>query len=93
MTRRASDTHPEEPDADHGQVGPESAGQSGDTQGLSAALEAAGESVEELAAGGQDYEAALLEGVEDAADHPEQSVRTRQDQTRPAELAPVNRSE
>ncbi len=91
MTRRASDAHPDEPDADHGQVGPESGGQSGDTQGLSAALEAAGESVEELAAGGQDYEAALLQGVEDAADHPEQSVRTRQDQTRSPELAPVNR--
>jgi hypothetical protein len=93
MTRRASDAHPDEPDADHGQVGPDSAGQSGDTQGLSAALEAAGESVEELAAGGQDYEAALLEGVEDAADHPEKAVRTRQDQTRSPELAPLNRQD
>ena len=93
MTQRERDARSDEPDSDHGQVGPDSAGQSGDTQGLSAALEAAGESVEELAAGGQDYEAALLEGVEDAADHPEQSVRTRQNQTRTPELSPVNRSE
>ena len=93
MNRRASDAHPDEPDADHGQVGPESAGQSGDTQGLSALSEAAGQSVEELAESGQDYEAEVIEGIEDAADHPEKPVRTRQDQIRPPELAPVNRSE
>jgi hypothetical protein len=34
---------------DHGQVGSDSAGQSGDTQGLSQIADAAGETVEELA--------------------------------------------
>jgi len=93
MTQRTRNELSDETDADHGQVGPESAGQSGDTQGLSALAEAAGQSVEELAAGGQDYEAEVIEGVEDAADHPERPVRTRQDQSRLPELAPLNRSE
>ena len=50
-------------------------------------------SVEELAESGQTYEAELLEGVEEAADHPEQPVHTREDQERSPELAPVRKSE
>lgn len=56
---------------DPGQVGPDSAGQSGDTQSLSSIADAADESVEELADGDQALEAGIVEGVEDAADHPE----------------------
>ncbi len=59
------------------------AGQSGDTQGLSSNAEAAGESVEELADAGQDYEADVVLGLEDAADHPEQPVPTHQKDPRP----------
>ena len=57
-----------------GQLGPDSGGQSGDTQGLSPVPEAADESVEELADEGQDFEAEIVQGVEDAGDHPEQPV-------------------
>jgi hypothetical protein len=65
--------------SDAGQVGPDSAGQSGDTQALSATAEAADESVEELAETGQAYEAGIIAGVEDAGDHPNQPVRTHED--------------
>ncbi len=54
--------------------GADSGGQSGDTQGLSQAVEAAEESVEDLAAAGQDFEAQILRGVEDATDHPGKPV-------------------
>lgn len=57
-----------------GQPGPDSGGQSGDTQGLSPVAEAADESVEELADEGQDFEAEIVQGVEDAGDHPERPV-------------------
>ena len=63
---------------DPGQVGPDSGGQSGDTQGLSQIADAADESVEELADTGQAYEADVIEGVEDAADHPERPVPTHE---------------
>jgi hypothetical protein len=54
--------------------GPDSGGQSGDTQGLSNVADAADESVEELEDTGQSYEADVIEGMEDAADHPERPV-------------------
>jgi hypothetical protein len=47
-------------------LGAGSAGQSGDTQGLSHAEEADSESVEELVEEGQDFEAGMVAGVEDA---------------------------
>jgi hypothetical protein len=65
--------------SDPGQVGPESAGQSGDTQGLAEDDEAASESVEELAEDEQTYEAEVVDGVEDAGDHPERPVRSHED--------------
>ena len=61
-----------------GHGGPDSGGQSGDTQGLSPIADATDESVEELADTGQDYEAEVVAGVEDAADHPEQPVWTHE---------------
>lgn len=89
MTQREHDAQPEELDRDHGQHGPDSAGQSGDTQGLSPTADATDESVEELADDGQYYEAGVIEGVEDAADHPETPAHTRQDQNRQPELPPL----
>lgn len=71
-------------------TGPESAGQSGDTQGLPDESVAAAESVEELAEDEQAFEAGIVDGVEDAGDHPERPVRSHED-TRPvleSELPP-----
>jgi hypothetical protein len=56
----------------------DSAGQSGDAQGLSQVADADEESVRELAETDQAYEAEAVEGLEDAADHPERPVYTRQ---------------
>jgi hypothetical protein len=56
---------------DPAQVGPDSARQSGDLQGLSEIEDEDDESVEELADDDQAFEAEAVEGVEDAADHPE----------------------
>lgn len=63
--------------------GPDTAGQSGDIQGLSSNAESAGESVGELADSGQDYEADVVQGLEDAADHPEKPVPTHEKDPRP----------
>jgi len=59
-------------------TGPGSAGQSGDTQGLSDVPEAGTESVEELVEEGQSLEAALISGVEDAPDADVAEVHTKQ---------------
>jgi hypothetical protein len=74
--------------ADPGQVGAESGGQSGSSQRLSSVEEANEESVEELSDTDQAYEAAAVEGVEDAADHPERSVHTHLEYGRPDDLPP-----
>ena len=71
------DQTPDEAGDQPGQGGLGSDGQSGDAQGLSQAVEAAEESVRELAAAGQDYEAQILKGVEDATDHPGKPVPDR----------------
>jgi hypothetical protein len=74
--------------SDPGQVGSDSAGQSGDTQGLSQIADAADESVEELTDTEQAYEAEVVAGVEDAADHPERPVCTSEDYARAADIPP-----
>jgi len=74
--------------SDPGQVGSASAGQSGDTQGLSQIADAADESVEELADTDQAYEAEAVSGIEDAADHPERAVRTSEDRARSDDIPP-----
>ncbi len=67
LITRTSDRSPHEADV-----------QSGDTQGLSNAEQANSESVEELAADGQSFEAAAVSGVEDADDPDVHEVRTRE---------------
>ena len=57
--------------------GAHSAGQSGDTQGLSNVEETDSESVEELVEEGQDFEAGAVAGIEEA-DASQGEVRTRQ---------------
>jgi len=71
---KENDEHSDETGGKPGQGGPGGGGQSGDAQGLSQAVEAAEESVRDLAAAGQDYEAQILKGVEDATDHPGKPV-------------------
>jgi hypothetical protein len=60
------------------QGGPGSAGQSGDTQGLSDVAEAGSESVLELVEEGQSFEAEVISGVEDAADPDVAEVHTKE---------------
>lgn len=69
--------------SDPGRVGLESGGQSGDAQGLPGSSEAAEESVEALAEDGQPFESEVIDGVEEAGDHPERPVRSHEDR-RPA---------
>lgn len=59
-------------------MGPGSAGQSGDTQGLSDVAEAGSESVEELIEEGQSFEAETISGVENAPDADVAEVHTKQ---------------
>ena len=59
-------------------LGPNSAGQSGDTQGLSDVAGADSESVEELLEEGQSFEAEAVAGVENAPDPDVAEVRTKQ---------------
>ncbi|MEO8050700.1 MAG: hypothetical protein ABI833_09820 [Acidobacteriota bacterium] len=64
--------------ADKKGLGPDSAGQSGDTQGLSNRAEADSESVEELIEEGQFFEAEVISGIENAPDADVAEVHTRQ---------------
>jgi hypothetical protein len=78
---------------DPGQVGSDSAGQSGDSQRLSSIADASDESVQELADTDQALEAGIVEGVEDAADHPERPVHTHLEYGRPDDVPPGSASE
>jgi len=76
---------------DPAEVGTNSAGQSASSQGLSADADAAEDSVEDLADTSQGTEAAAVEGVEDAADHPERPTHTHEEYGRPDDLPPKRR--
>jgi hypothetical protein len=86
--RRDEQAQPDELGTDPAQVGPRSAGQSGDPQGLSHVEDASEESVEELADTNQAFESAAVEGVEDAAEHPERPAHTHEEYGRPDDLPP-----
>lgn len=73
---------------DPAEVGARSAGQSGGSQGLSHVAEANEESVEELADTDQAFESAAVEGIEDAADHPERPAHTHEEYGRPDDVPP-----
>lgn len=74
-----NEAQPDELGNDPAQVGPDSAGQSGDLQGLSEIEDEDSESVEELADDDQAFEAETVEGVEDAADHPGRPTHTHEE--------------
>lgn len=57
-------------------LGADSAGQAGDTEGLSREEDVDSESVEKLTEEGQDYEAEIVDGVEEALD-PSEGRRAR----------------
>src|SRR5262245_19185029 len=59
-------------------LGPESGGQSGDTEDISMDEIADSESVEELLEEGQAFEAGVVSGVENAPDADEGEIRTRE---------------
>jgi hypothetical protein len=59
-------------------LGPDSAGQSGDIQDLSDVADADSESVEELIEEGNAYEAEVIEGVENVPDADVSEVRTHE---------------
>src|SRR6266446_3671100 len=73
---------------DPAEVGTRSAGQSGSAQGLSEVADANEESVEELADTDQAFESAAVEGIEDAADHPERPTHTHEEYGRPDDVPP-----
>ena len=60
------------------ETGPDSAGQSGDDQGLPDTPGADSETVRELADEGQYFEAGVIDGVENAPDPAVSEVRTRE---------------
>lgn len=59
-------------------LGPSAGGQSGDVQGLSETEDVDSESVSELAEEGQDYEAEVVSGVENAPDADRGEVKTHE---------------
>ena len=71
------------------ETGPDSAGQSGDIQGLDAQEDVENESVRELVEEGQFYEASVVEGVEDAppADSGPVRVHRRREDDLPSEYS------
>ena len=58
--------------------GPNSAGQSGDTQGLSDIAEATSESVAELVEEGQYFEAGIISGIENTPDADVSEIHTHE---------------
>ncbi|HZP18182.1 MAG TPA: hypothetical protein VFB00_09465 [Terriglobales bacterium] len=84
---------PDELGKDPRETGAESAGQSGDPQRLSILEDAGNESVAELADSDQAIEAARVEGLEDAADHPERPAHTHNEYGRPDDIPPAGSRE
>lgn len=75
------------------EVGANSAGQSAGGIGLSHIPDATEDSVEDLSDTDQAIEAAAIEGVEDAADHPERPTHTHEEYGRPDDVPPTKRDE
>lgn len=78
---------------DPSEVGMNSAGQSASSLGLSDEAEATEDSVEDLADTDQAIEAAAVEGLEDAAAHPERPTHTHEEYGNPEDVPPVRRDD
>jgi hypothetical protein len=68
----------EKKDRNTDELGPNSAGQSGDLQGISDVADADSESVKELLEDGNAFEAEVVDGVQNAKDPDVSEVTTRQ---------------
>lgn len=79
---------PDDLGKDPSEVGARSAGQTASSLGLSTKAEASEDSVEELSDTDQALEAASVEGLEDAADHPERPTHTHEEYGRPDDVPP-----
>lgn len=90
---QGNEAAPDELGNDPREVGSDSAGQSGDAQRLSITEDVDNESVEELDETDQALEAATVEGIEDAADHPERPTHTHNEYGRPEDLPPARVSD
>lgn len=88
MTLRDKAAQREEFGNDPGGSGPDSAGQSGDSQGLSSTVDRADGRNDALADGGQAYEPEGIEGVDDAGNHPERPVHIHQGRSPLSSAAP-----
>jgi CelD/BcsL family acetyltransferase involved in cellulose biosynthesis len=91
--KRDLEARPDQLGTDPTQVGSGSAGQDGSLQRVSSVRDATEESPAELAETGQDLEATAVDGLEDAADHPERPVHTHQDYGNPDDVPPENRED
>ena len=73
------------------EIGPDSAGQSGDTEGLSQLADADSESVSELVEEGQAFEAEAIAGVENAPPADEAEVTTHETHPDEEQIPPEER--
>ncbi len=87
------EAQPDELGSDPSEVGMNSAGQSASSLGLSNEPDATEDSVEGLADTDQAIEAAAVEGVEDAADHPERQTHTHEEYGNPEGVPPRRRDD
>jgi hypothetical protein len=87
------EAQPDDLGKDPSQVGAQSAGQTASGFGLSHEAEATEDSVQDLSDTDQSVEAAAVEGVEDAADHPERPTHTHAEYGRPDDVPPRNRDD
>ena len=78
MRRKSSSKNRTTAESEQLNNGPATAGQSGDTQGLSQDEEAGNESVEELVEEGQSFEAGVISGIENAPPADTRGIRTKE---------------
>jgi hypothetical protein len=93
MARDKREANLDELGSDPAQVGPRSAGRSGDAQQLAEIEDASEESIEELNDTDQALEAAAMDGLEDAASHPERPTHTHLEYGRPDDFPPKRRED
>ena len=86
--RNQPEAQPDELGNDPSQTGEESAGHGAELQQLSTIEDASDESVAELTSEEQDFEAEFVDGVEDAADHPERPTHSHEDYEHPDSIPP-----
>ncbi len=87
------EAQPDELGSDPSEVGMNSAGQSASALDLADEPDATEDSVEDLADTDQAIEAAAVEGVEDAADHPERPTHTHEEYGNPEDVPPRRRDD